>query len=52
MKLFGLPLRRPANQGPGLAGLAWLILYGLTSVLQAGDWPTYRHDNQRSGVTE
>ncbi|MEM7384585.1 MAG: PQQ-binding-like beta-propeller repeat protein, partial [Verrucomicrobiota bacterium] len=25
--------------------------FAFTSLLQAGDWPTYRHDNRRSGVT-
>ena len=29
---------------------AW-VLFGLSSVARAGDWPTYRHDLARSGVT-
>ena len=28
-----------------------LLLAGLTSQAAAADWPTYRHDNRRSGIT-
>jgi len=32
--------------------LAFLILATLSVVAAASDWPTYQHDNQRSGVTD
>ena len=28
-----------------------LLLVGFTSQITAADWPTYRHDNRRSGIT-
>ncbi|MBT3377709.1 MAG: PQQ-binding-like beta-propeller repeat protein [Lentisphaerae bacterium] len=41
------------GQGVTCRGLlaAGCVLFALTILLRADDWPTYRHDNQRSGVT-
>ncbi|HPM82970.1 MAG TPA: PQQ-binding-like beta-propeller repeat protein, partial [Candidatus Anammoximicrobium sp.] len=46
--LRGTRLR--AGTGRWLA-LTLLVAVGLPSVSRAGDWPTYRRDNARSGVT-
>ena len=38
--------------GAGVIGLVLTVLFFAAGSLQAADWPTYRHDNSRSGVTE
>jgi len=37
--------------GPSLIGLVWAAGILLASATHAEDWPTYQHDNARSGIT-
>jgi len=48
--MAGLQDRRPLARVVRRLGLA-IVVAASSTVLQAGDWPTYRHDIARSGIT-
>ena len=47
----GLRGRRPLAGAGRCLSLAVLLLTAVPTASHAGDWPTYRYDNARSGVT-
>jgi outer membrane protein assembly factor BamB len=49
--IVGLRGRRPSAGAEGWLGLAVLAVLAAPVASGADDWPTYRHDNARSGAT-